>query len=140
MIRQRFYHKGTDWRCNVYYIVTEPNAEEILERLSEIGCDGSTLKRAYKNLTSGKCDTGLTYTDQSGRESVVVIAKTSTALEFLLSLEHEFGHLACHIAQYYGLDLGGEDVRYICDSLIEKTWPISRKLLCDCCRHKHLDY
>lgn len=137
MIRQRIYHNDTDWRCYVYYIVTEPDAMEIMERLSEIGCDGDTLERAYSNLTSRKCDTGITYTNHASKESVVVIAKTSTALEFLLSLEHEFGHLACHIAQYYGLPLGGEDVRYICDALIEKTWIISRKLLCDCCRHKH---
>lgn len=137
MIRQRLYHKDTDWRCYIYYIVTEPDAEEIMERLHEIGCDSDSLKRAYSSLTSGKCDTGLTYTNQTRHESVVVIAKTSTALEFLLSLEHEFGHLACHIAQYYGLNLGGEDVRYICDALIEKTWPISRELLCDCRRHKH---
>lgn len=137
MIRQRIYHEDTGWRCHVYYIVTKPDAEEIIERLSEIGCNGDTLERAYRNLTSGKCDTGITYTNHARKESVVVIAKTSTALEFLLSLEHEFGHLACHIAQYYGLNLGGEDVRYICDALIEKTWIISRKLLCDCCRHKH---
>lgn len=107
-----------------------------MECLGEIGCDRESLGRAYENLTSGKLDTGLTYTNHARRESVVVIAKTSTALEFLLSLEHEFGHLACHIAKYYGFDLAGEEVRYICDSLMKRTWPISRGLLCDCCRHK----
>lgn len=136
MIRQRFYHKDTDWRCYVYYIVTEPDADEIMERLREIGCDDETLRCAYENLTSGKCDTGLTYTNQTMRESVVVIAKTSSALEFAQSWTHELGHLACHIAQYYGIALGGEEVRYICDSLIAKTWAISRELLCDSCRNK----
>lgn len=137
MIRQRFYQKSTDWRFYVYYVVTEPHADEILERLAEIGCTGENLSKAHDNLTSGKCDTGLTYTNQSTHETVVVIAKTSTALQFLQSLTHEFGHAANHIAQYYGLPLGGEEVRYICDGLIEKTWEISHELLCDCCRKQH---
>ncbi len=134
MMRQRFYHKQTDWKFYVYYVVTEPHAEEILEKLAEIGCDGEHIAKAYDNLTSGKLDTGLTYTNQLTHETVVVIAKTSTALEFFLSVTHEFGHASCHIAQCYGLPLGGEEVRYICDRLLEKTWPISRELLCDCCR------
>lgn len=136
MIRQRFFVKSVEWRFYVYYVVTEPHADEILEQLEAIGCDGENLEKAHENLISGKCDTGLTYTNQSSHETVVVIAKTSTALEYLLSLTHEMGHAACHIAQYYGLDLGGEKVRYISDTLIEKTWPISRELICDCCRHK----
>ncbi len=137
MIRQRFYHKPTDWRFYVYYVVTKPHADEILECLAEIGCDEDNLAKAHGNLTSGKCDTGLTYTNQSTHETVVVIAKTSTALEFFLSITHEFGHAANHIAQYYGLPLGGEDVRYICDGLLEKTWEISHELLCDCCRKRY---
>lgn len=134
MIRQRIYDKPTDWRIHVYYVVTEPDAEEILERLEETGCKESNLDAAYGNLTSGELDTGLTYSNAARRESVVVIAKTSTALEYLQSLTHEMGHLSCHIAEHYGLPLDGEEVRYICDGLLERTWPISRELLCDCCR------
>ena len=137
MIWQQSYYKPTDWRLYVYYVVTELHADEILDRLAEIGCDGDNLSKAHDNLTSGKCDTGLTYTNQSTRETVVVIAKTSTALQFLQSLTHEFVHASCHIAQHYGLPLGGEEVRYICDGLLEKTWEISRELLCDCCREKY---
>lgn len=134
MIPQRIYDKKYDWRVYVYYVVTEPDAEEIMERLQRIGCRGNNIKQAYKNLTSGKLDTGLTYTNSSSHESVVVIAKTSTALQFLQSLTHEFGHLSNHIAQAYGIPLAGEEVRYICDGLLAKTWDISKELLCDCCR------
>lgn len=134
MIRQRFFDKATDWRVHVYYVVTKPNAEEILGQLEQIGCKGRNLESAYDNLVSGKLDTGLTYTNSSRRESVVVIAKTSTALEYFQSLTHEFGHLSSHIAEYYGISLDGEEVRYINDALLERTWPISRELLCDCCR------
>lgn len=134
MIRQRIYDRETDWRIHVFYVVTRPDAEEIMLQLRGMGCKGRNLLAAYDNLTSGQLDTGLTYSNEERRESVVVIAKTSTALEFLQSLTHEFGHLACHIAGHYGIPLDGEEVRYICDGLIERTWPISRELLCDCCR------
>lgn len=134
MIRQRFYDKKTNWRVHVYYVVTHPDADEIMTKLVDIGCNGRNLDTAYDNLTSGKLDTGLTYTNSDRHESVVVIAKTSSALEFLQSLTHEFGHLSSHIAEYYGIPLNGEEVRYINDALLERTWAISRELLCDCCR------
>lgn len=137
MIRQRVHHKESDWIIHVYYVVTRPDADEIMARLIDIGCDSENLARAHHNLTSGRLDTGLTYSNDMARESVVVIAKTSTALEFFLSLTHEFGHLANHVAQRYGLPLEGEEVRYICDGLLAETWPKSRKLLCDCCRKRH---
>lgn len=135
MIRQMIYDKDADWRVRVYYVVTRPNAEEIMTQLERIGCKGRNMEAAWENLASGKLDTGLTYSNAESRESVVVIAKTSTALEFLQSLTHEFGHLACHIAEHYGIPLDGEEVRYICDGLLERTWPISKDLLCDCCRN-----
>lgn len=137
MIRQRFYHRTTDWRCYVYYVVTEPDADEIMTRLSDIGCKDDDLAKAHRNLTSGKLDTGLTYSSSDTHESVVVIAKTSCALEFAQSLSHELAHLANHIAQTYGIPLGGEEVRYIADGLLEMTWPISKELICDCCRENH---
>lgn len=136
MIRQRIFDSKTRWKVHVYYVVTEPNAEEIMLQLERIGCKGHNLDAAYDNLTSGKLDTGLTYTNSDRHESVIVIAKTSTALEFLQSLTHEFGHASCHIAEYYGIPLDGEKVRYICDGLLERTWTISRELLCDCCRKR----
>lgn len=136
MKRQQFYDEQTHWQVNIYYVVTRLDADEILHRLAQIGCNGQTLVRAEQNLSLGKCDTGLTYTNRSTRQSVVVIARTSCALEFMQSLTHELGHLANHIAQANNIALSGEEVRYVCDRLIEYTWPISRELLCDCCRNQ----
>lgn len=134
MIRSHLHIPGLDWTCHVYYIVTRPDADEILKHLVYIGCGDRDMRRAYHNLTSGKLNSGLTYSNSSLRESVVVIAKTSCALEFAQSWTHELGHVACHIAQTYGLDLDGEEVRYINDTLVEATWEDAKELLCDCCR------
>lgn len=129
MIRQRFELPDYDWTVWCYYIVTEPDADEITARLQEMGCSGNDLKRAYANLNSGKLDTGLTYTNTALHQTVVVIAKTSSPKEFAQSWRHELGHLADHIAQSYGISPHGEELQYIGDELVNKTWRIAEKLL-----------
>ena len=93
MIRQKFTLNKYAWHVYAYYVVTKPNADEILDALVGIGCHGEHLEGAYKNLTSGKIDTGLTYSNSDTRETVIVFAKTSSAKEFQQSYKHETGHL-----------------------------------------------
>ena len=136
MIRQRFMLPKYDWRVYAYYVVTKPNADEILDALVGIGCHGENLEGAYNNLTSGKLDTGLTYSNSGSRETVIVFAKTSSAKEFQQSYKHETGHLQMHIAQTFGIDPYGEEIQYIGDDIVDATWEIAKDLLCEHCR-KH---
>lgn len=136
MIRQRFELPRYGWSIYAYYVVTRPNADEILDALARIGCGGEDLRRAYENLISGKLDTGLTYSNRDTRETVMVIAKTSSAKEFLQSYKHETGHLQSHIAQTFGIDPHGEELQYIGDDIVEETWEVAKDLLCDRCK-KH---
>lgn len=135
MIRSHFDLPKYDWRVYTYYVVTKPNADEILNALVHIGCDGATLDRAYRNLTSGKLDTGLTYSNSDTRETVMVFAKTSSAKEFQQSYKHETGHLQSHVAQTFGIDPYGEEIQYIGDDIVDATWEIAKDLLCDHCRN-----
>lgn len=137
MIRQKFTLNSYGWIIYAYYVVTKPNADEILENLVGIGCDGETLQRAYKNLTSGKLDTGLTYSNSDTRKTVMVFAKTSNAKEFLQSYKHETGHLQSHIAQTFGINPYGEELQYIGDDIVEETWETAKDLLCDHCRRNY---
>lgn len=138
MIRQKFALNSYGWVIYAYYVVTKPNADEILENLVGIGCDGDTLQRAYRNLTSGNLDTGLTYSNIDTRETVMVISATSSAKEFQKSYKHETGHLQSHIAQEFGIDPHGEEIQYIGDDIIDATWNIAKDLLCEHCRKKHI--
>lgn len=134
MIRQHFTLPQYRWNVYAYYVVTKPNADEILDALVHIGCGGEHLEGAYNNLTSGKLDTGLTYSNSDTRETVIVFAKTSSAKEFQQSYKHETGHLQTHIAQTFGIDPYGEEIQYIGDDIVEATWEIAKGLLCDHCR------
>lgn len=138
MIRQKIALNSYGWIIYAYYVVSRPNADEILENLVGIGCDGETLQRAYKNLTSGNLDTGLTYSNIDTRETVMVISATSSTKEFQKSYKHETGHLQSHIAQTFGIDPHGEEIQYIGDDIIESTWEIAKDLLCEHCRKKHV--
>lgn len=135
MIRQKFKLPHYRWTVYAYYVVTKLNADEILDALVGIGCHGEHLEGAYNNLTSGKLDTGLTYSNSDTLETVIVFAKTSSAKEFQQSYKHETGHLQMHIAQTFGIDPYGEEIQYIGDDIVDATWDIAKDLLCEHCRN-----
>ena len=99
MIRQTFYMDRYDWTVYAYYAVDDYYTDEIVELLYDVGCRGSDLVSAEKNLSSGNLDTGLTYSNFDTPETVMVIAVTSSALEFAKSWRHELGPLGAHISQ-----------------------------------------
>lgn len=136
MIRQRIYLDNYDILVHAYYATTQYYVEEILDRLYEIGCRGTNLRRAEENLASGELNTGLTYYSPQHREAVMVVALTSSASEFFNSLMHELSHLTAYIAKDDGLSFTGEDIAYLEGDLAREIYPKVRGLLCDCCRHK----
>lgn len=136
MIRQRFTLNKYNWKVTCYYAVTGYYVDEIMDNLIGIGCRGEDLERADENLTSGKLDTGLTYSNYHLKETVMVIALTSSPKEFAQSWRHEIGHLADHIAQVYGIDPHGEELQYIGDAIVGEMWDVAKRFLCERCR-KH---
>ena len=95
---------------------------------------GDSLKRAYRNLTEGRMNTGLTYSDYRRRETVMVISLTSTPEEFQNSWDHEKGHLCRHISKAFGIDPYGEEAQYLSGYVGQKMFPVAKKFLCEHCR------
>lgn len=73
MIRQHFTLQKYGWHCLVYYAVDTYYIDEILDKMHSIGCDGDMLQTAYKNMSSGNMNTGVTYSNFRDRETVMVI-------------------------------------------------------------------
>ena len=65
-------------------------------------------KRAEEILLGGEVNTGFTYTDPDKHLTIIVIGLTDSAEQFANTYDHEKGHAATHIAQYYDLDPYGE--------------------------------
>lgn len=132
MIRQHFTLQKYGWHCLVYYAVDTYYIDEILDKMHSIGCDGDMLQTAYRNMSSGDMNTGVTYSNFRERETVMVIAITSSQKEFAKSWRHECGHMATHICQAFGIDPYGEEIQYIGDDIIEEMWECAKALLCEC--------
>lgn len=138
MIRQKLYIPKYDIVVYAYYAKTCYYADEIVERLLDIGCRGYVLGQAYDNLTSNSLDTGLTYYNPYSKSAVMVIALSSSAAEFFNSLMHELSHLTAYIAKHEHLSMTGENIAYLEGELARDIFPKIKHLLCDCCRKKEL--
>ncbi len=138
MIRQQFDISKYDWKVEVYYAVDCYYTDEIMGRLYDIGCRGDDLQTAYENLSAGKPDTGLTYSNYGTRQTVMVIGITSSAAQFQNSYDHERKHLEAHIAAALGIDPWGEEICYLSGEIGQLMFEKARLMLCDrdCCKHK----
>lgn len=133
MIRQKIRLPQYDnWEIYAYYAVSQYYVEEIMEHLYDIGIQGRNARQAYKNLSSGKIDTGLCYSNKNMRKSIIVVALTSSPKEFLNSMTHEAAHACVHIASAMGVNHKSEDFAYMVGELCREMYPRVCHLLCNC--------
>ena len=134
MIRKAITLHDYNWDIYAYFSVTTYYIDEIMELLWRVGVDSSNAERAYKNMSSGQLNTGLCYSNYKDRCSVIVVAKTTNASEFLNSLTHEVTHACVHIAKYRGIDIESEEFAYLVGDLCEAMYNDVKHLLCEHCR------
>lgn len=128
MLRQKIV-LSNGWTIYAYYAVDTYYTDEIMGHLYDIGCRGEDLHTAYENLSSGKLDTGLTYSNCEHRKTVLVVGITSSPDEFFNSWQHEVVHVRQHIARCTGMDVWGEEIAYLGGELSQKMFPVIRKFL-----------
>lgn len=138
MIRQRFLLDKYDWEVMVFYAVDCYYVREITEAMKRMGCSREKLRTAYENIASCKLDTGVTYSNYARRKSVMVIGMTSSAKEFMNSLDHERKHLEAHIAKATDIDPWGEEICYLSGEIGERMFPVAKRFLCEHCRRSLL--
>lgn len=140
MIRQTIYIDKLGWLVYAYFYKTKYDVDEIMEKLFDLGCDSKTAWEAYENLSSDSLNTGLCYSNYKGKQSVMVVGKTSCAAELFNSFHHELKHLESHISKVFQFDPLGEDAAYLSGELAMIMFPKIKHLLCDCCRKKEDGY
>lgn len=140
MKRFNVYISEYDWLVRVFVAVSCIDTESIMDTLYSIGFSDRLLDDARKHLEKCNRNQGACFTNPESRISVVVIGITTSGAEFYDSSQHETGHLATHIALEEGLDLTGEEVRYIQGDFARMIYPHVKDLLCDCCRKSNLKH
>lgn len=134
MIVQDFYIPKYDWEVRVYYAVDCYYTGRIIADLRRVGCRGADLMDAFRNMRSCSLNTGITYSNTRDRQTVMVIALTSSPDEFQNSWDHEKGHLCRHISKAFGIDPYGEEAQYLSGEVGQKMFPIAKRFLCEHCR------
>lgn len=132
MKHQRIYIEDYDWVVDVFYDTVAEDADIVLGYLRRLGCSGGDYIHSRNNLRSGDMDTGLTYSDNRKRESVMVIGRSSTLAEFLNSWMHESTHLQRHICQEYWINPYSEEAAYLAGDIAMKMHPVLSQFMCSC--------
>lgn len=139
MIRAKIYVERYDWVVDVYVSVTHYACAEILANMRAIGCDGATLRRAGRKLSSGEINGGLTYTNHRARRSVMVTSLAESAAQQFNTITHEIAHVCAHIASAEGIDMASEKFAYLVGDFSMMLFPKVKRLLCECCKKKNFN-
>ena len=139
MILQDIYLRKYDWSIKVYYAVDAYYTDEILKELEDYNPTISEYGSVRDLMENYEYNTGFTFTDYSSKRSLVVIGLTTSPEEFQSTFDHEKGHLAIHIAQYYHIDPYSEEFQYLSGNIGKKLFPVAKKFLCGHCRKQTFD-
>lgn len=136
MIIQEIYLPEYRWKAKVYYAVNSYYADEILKELLEYNPTVKEYNKVMNAMYDYEYNTGFTFTDYDNKQSLVIIGLTTSPSEFQNTFDHEKGHLAMHIAQYYNIDPYGEKYQYLTGDIGKKLFRVARKFLCRHCREE----
>lgn len=136
MIIQEIYLPEYRWKAKVYYAVNSYYADEILKELLEYNPTVKEYNKVMNAMYDYEYNTGFTFTDYDNKQSLVIIGLTTSPSEFQNTFDHEKGHLAMHIAQYYNIDPYGEKYQYLTGDIGKKLFKVARKFLCNHCREE----
>lgn len=125
---QEFTIPKYKWKVSVYYYTDSYDVETIISKMKEMGAKRIYLEDARENMEQDKLNTGICYSSPS-KQSIVVIAKTSSSNEFMNSLAHEQKHLCSHIEQFYHIDSNSEEAAYLAGDVAEEMFPVAKKYM-----------
>lgn len=114
---------------------TKTNREEAIEaytKLRSMGCTGEHLEDAYRNMSSCQLNSGITYSNNTQKHSLIVISSTSTPAQFMNSLFHEQYHLISHIVEEYNINPFSEEAAYLAGFVGQRMYPKAKHFLCKC--------
>lgn len=127
---------GEPWHITAFYPVTCYHVKEIMAALYAIDCNRDDLNKAYRNLSSGQLNNGLTFSNNLLHEVVTVFSKARGPAHYFNTIVHELHHLSVFIAKANGFGLEGEEVCYINGDIAQAMHPVCKRFICDCCHKK----
>lgn len=134
MIIQEFTTTIAPWNTVVFYHPSWRDLDVIIKTLRERGCEGDVLDDMVYMIEQDYLNTGFTWSDCVGKQSVIIIGQTTDAAQFNDTYDHEKGHLAMHISMEYLIDPFSEKYQYLTGEIGRLMFPAAKHFLCDHCR------
>lgn len=131
MIRQRIHIviKGEPWYITIFLPITRWHIKEIMSALLSIDINEENYNATLENLTSGRVNNGITFTNPVLRESVTVFGFADSQASYFDLINHEIHHLSVQIAEAVGYDLTGEEVCYLQGGIAKSLYKLCRPLI-----------
>lgn len=139
MRRVNFILPKYDWHVRVFMPVSSLNVTEIMAALNKAGISQKNLRSAYECVMKEEFNCGLTFSNPRDRQSVMVVGVASSVDEFYNTLQHEQTHLAMHIAEENGIDVGSEEFAYLVGDIARMIFPVAEPFLCEYCRQHAIE-
>lgn len=133
---QEFLLDKWDWNVKVFYVVDSIPIDFIISELKDLGCSNTDIESAVNILDTNEDNKGITFSNDSTRNTVIVIGETSCPAQFAHSYDHEKHHLAMHIAKVDKIDPFGEELAYLVGEIGFQTFQMAKWFMCDHCRSK----
>ena len=121
MIKQYIGLGDKDWGILVYYNVDKDGLDDVIYALQELDCPESDINEATHILLT-KYNTGLTFSNDKYRMSVVCIGRADSREEFFNTLVHEAKHVQSHICSYYNIEEDGEQAAYLIGHIVQQMY------------------
>lgn len=121
------------WDVEFYFAEYEYDADELIDRLFDMGAPVSMMKDAMALMDSDSLNTGYTFVNPYEMCALVAIGPTSSGDEFLDTITHEIHHVAVAIADSIGVDLEGETPAYISGDSVRALADTICKFGCKSC-------
>lgn len=99
------------WAFVFAYDIGESDLGEVGDWLEALGASKSDIRRAQRVLSG--LDTGLTFSNQNLRMSVMCIGDATDENQWWDTLDHEIDHLQYTIMSYYDVEPGTEEAAYL---------------------------
>lgn len=127
MIAQYIMIGDHKWNILVYYNVDLYGLTEVKEMLSRLDCPKRYMRKALDVLRN--YNTGLTYSNNKYKMSIVCISRTTSEEQMMNSIAHEVKHVQSHICEYYDVEEDTEAAAYLTGYIIQKMHKAFKQLL-----------
>ena len=119
------------WKIVLFVNVDYDRYDIIESALTDILAPTSVMDEIYDKI-SYKLNTGVTFTNDDFKTSVVCINKASSKKELINTISHEANHVQTAICNYYDVPIDSEPAAYLIGYIISKIYYHSRRFFCSC--------